>query len=705
MATQFQIALTGNPNSGKTSLFNALTGLNQKVGNFPGVTVDKKTGTFHLAPSISARITDLPGTYSLYPKSADEYVAYETLLNPKASTRPDVIVVVADAANLKRNLLFTSQITDLKKPIILALSMMDVAQQKGMQIDIAALERSIGFPVIPVNPRTGKGLLELKNAMLKMAQQPYAASEPFVSLEHVSNELINHTIKITNATSEYSALHLLCAGHRAPFLTLDQQTQLAQLKLKYDFKPALNQAQEVMARYRRIDQIIENCCNIRHSNSKSHLRTDRLDAILLHRFWGNIILLLVLFVMFQSVFWLATIPMDLIDTGFSSLGAAVQAALPSTWWADLIVNGLIAGIGGIVIFIPQIATLFFLITILEDTGYMARISFLTDRVMRAAGLNGRSIMPLISGMACAIPAVMAARTIENKKERLITILVTPLMSCSARLPVYTILISLIIPPTTFFNFINLQGLVLMGMYLLGFSMALIVSKVLHTFIKTKEYSLFLMELPVYHAPRWKNAFITMYEKARIFVLDAGKIILIISLALWVLASFGPPSRMQAVEHKYAEMAARQELSIELKEAQQTELLENSYAGILGKFIEPAIAPLGYDWKMGIALISSFAAREVFVGTMATLYSVGENDDDNTPLREKMASLRKPDGTPVYSLATGLSLMIFYAFALQCMSTIAIVKRETQSWKWALIQLLYMTTLAYFAALLVYQVLM
>lgn len=703
MAKHYQIALTGNPNSGKTSLFNALTGLNQKVGNFPGVTVDKKTGKFNISADVQAHITDLPGTYSLYPKSADEYVAYETLLNPKATSKPDLIIIVADAANLKRNLLFCSQIADLKKPVILALTMMDIAQKKGIEIDLQTLERELGHPVVAVNPRKNKGLTELKKRIAQIQQQPYSQPGNFITIPDLSKELVKEVMATTGADSDYGALHLLSAGEKAEFLDAAQQQKLATAKQQYNFHTSKIQAEEVMQRYERISQILKRTVT-EESPIKKQLLTERMDKILLHRVWGNVILLLVLFIMFQCVFWLASYPMDWIDAGFSTLGSAVEGLLPATWWADLIVNGLIAGIGGIVIFIPQIAILFFLITILEDTGYMARISFLTDRLMRSAGLNGRSIMPLISGMACAIPAVMAARTIENRKERLITILVTPLMSCSARLPVYTILIALIIPQTSYLGFINLQGLVLMGMYLLGFAMALIVSKVLSILIRSKERSLFLMELPVYHAPRWKNAFMTMYEKAKIFTLDAGKIILIISLVLWVLASYGPPSRMQQVEDKYAEMAAQQALSAEQEEAFATEKLESSYAGILGKSIEPAIKPLGYDWKMGIALISSFAAREVFVGTMATLYSVGGADKDDTPLRKKMASVRKPDGTPVYTLATGLSLMMFYAFAMQCMSTIAIVKRETRSWKWATIQLLYMTALAYVAALIVYQTL-
>jgi ferrous iron transport protein B len=397
--------------------------------------------------------------------------------------------------------------------------------------------------------------------------------------------------------------------------------------------------------------------------------------------------------------------MDWIDSGFAAMQGWVSGVLPQAWWSDLLVNGLLAGIGGIIVFIPQIAILFGFINLLEDSGYMARISFLTDRLMRSTGLNGRSVMPLISGMACAIPAIMAARTIENPKERLITILVTPLMSCSARLPIYTILIALTVPEKYYFGFINAQGLVMMAMYLLGFVMALVVSKVMSWIMRNKENGMFLMELPVYRAPRWKNVATTMYQKAKIFVVDAGKVILIISLVLWGLASYGPPSKMKPIKEKYEALQTQQggSLTEEQNTIFATEKLDNSFAGMIGKAIEPAIRPLGYDWKMGIALITSFAAREVFVGTMATLYSVGTKDND-IPLKQKMDDARHPDGSPVYTVATGFSLMIFYALAMQCMSTLAIVKRETKTWKWPLMQLGYMTGLAYIFALITFQLL-
>lgn len=432
------------------------------------------------------------------------------------------------------------------------------------------------------------------------------------------------------------------------------------------------------------------------------LFTEKLDDILLDRKWGYLILLAVLFLLFQSIFWLAQYPMNAIDWSITTLSGLLETSLPHAWWSELLVNGFLAGLGGILIFVPQIMILFGLITILEDSGYMARISFLSDKLMRKAGLNGKSVMPMVSGLACAVPAIMSARSIENRKERLLTILVTPLMSCSARLPVYTILVSLVIPNKFTWGFLSWQGLTMMGLYLLGTTMALLASYVFKFIIKLKEKSFFILELPLYRAPRWKNVGVTMLEKAKIFVTDAGKIIMIISLLLWFLSSYGPSGRMEKVTAKYEQLKQQPNQDVQtLDKEYRSERLQNSYAGILGKSIEPAIKPLGYDWKIGIALITSFAAREVFVGTMATLYSV-EEDNSNTSLRQKMQAAVRQDGTPVYNLATALSLLVFYVLAMQCMSTLAVVKRETRTWKWPIVQLVYMTALAYLMSLLVYQ---
>ncbi len=612
MSRPFTIALVGNPNSGKSSLFNVLTGLNQKVGNFPGVTVDKKTGSSRISDSLTASIIDLPGTYSLYPKSEDERVTYEVLLNSKSADKPDMIVVIADASNLKRNLLFCSQIMDLKIPVVIALTMNDIARRKGIVIDTAGLERLMGVPVVAINPRKNKGIAQLKKTISDFAANRQQALQPeFIDTIALTGEWIAEIKELCSLSSNYAALHVACNYLELSSLNAAQRIRIAALLDEEGFQKAKVQAEEIMQRYKKIGTIMQQCV-VEENPLKRSVMSERIDKLLLHPVWGNLILLVVLFLLFQSIFWLAEYPMDWVEQGFSVVSGTLGNILPDGFVKDLFINGILAGISGIAVFIPQIMILFGFITILEDSGYMARISFLTDRIMRSAGLNGRSVMPLISGMACAVPAIMAARTIQNKKERLITILVTPLMSCSARLPVYTILIGLVIPDKKFLIF-NLQGLVLMGLYLLGFVMALIVSKVMSVFVKVKEKTYFLMELPVYRAPRWKNVGITMIEKAKIFVTDAGKVIMIISLLLWALASYGPSKKMDAVQEKYALLKQQHpEQAAELDREMQTDKLENSFAGIMGHAIEPAIKPLGYDWKIGIALITSFAARERYL---------------------------------------------------------------------------------------------
>lgn len=697
------IALVGNPNCGKSSLFNALTGLNQKVGNFPGVTVDKKTGQTSLDAAVGATIIDLPGTYSLYPRRADEWVAYRVMMSVDADIKPEMVLLVADASNLKRNLLFCSQIIDLKIPVVVALTMMDLARSKGIEIDVPGLERELGVPVIPVNPRKNKGIDALKKALTQTAHQQAAISRrDFISNKQLAPEAVAGVQQLVPGLSDYASVHYLINHENFP-LPDAMQHSIEQLEIDNKFNPTKSQAEEILQRYTRIRQIMQQNV-VEPDPLQKKLFTEKLDNLLLHRVWGYVILLATLFLLFQSIFWLATYPMDAIDGGFSSLQGWLAVKLPEAWWSDLLLNGFLAGLGGILVFVPQIMILFGLITILEDTGYMARISFLSDKLMRKVGLNGKSVMPMISGLACAVPAIMSARNIENKKERLLTILVTPLMSCSARLPVFTILIALAVPQTYYFGFLSLQGLVMMGLYLLGLVMALIVSYVLKIIVKMKEKSFFILELPVYRAPRWKNVGVTMIEKAKIFVLDAGRIILVISVALWFLSTYGPKERMSSVEAKYVllqEKATTDEQKEELTRELSTEKLENSYAGIIGKAIEPAIKPLGYDWKIGIALVTSFAAREVFVGTMATLYSV-EETDDNVTLREKMHNATREDGSKVYTLATSISLMVFYVLAMQCMTTVGVVKRETKGWKWPLIQVGYMTLLAYVTSFIFYR---
>lgn len=701
---RIHIALVGNPNSGKSSIFNCLTGLNQQVGNFPGVTVDKKTGVSEIGPGINGEIIDLPGSYSLYPKRLDEWVTYKVLLGQDESIQADVIVAVADANNLKRNLLFCSQLLDLKKPLVIALTMMDLAAKKGIKIDIPALERELGVPVVAVNPRKNKGIAQLKKAIEYTVQGKSSVPvRDFIDNQALATAAIADLHQHLPELSDYTSIHYLI-NHESFSLDKKMQDTIEQIEKSNAFNPTKTQAEEILQRYSRIRQVMQLAVSEPDPLQKK-LFTEKLDDLLLHRFWGYIILLSVLFLLFQSVFWLAQFPMDWIELGFSNLSQWLAGVLPDNRWTDLLLNGVIAGMSGILVFVPQIMILFGLVTLLEDSGYMARISFLSDRLMRAVGLNGKSVMPMISGFACAVPAIMSARNIENRKERLLTILITPLMSCSARLPVYTILISLVIPQGYLLGFLSVRGLVMMGLYLLGLVMALIVSYVAKWFIHIQEKSFFILELPTYRSPRWNNVFPTMVNKARIFIFDAGKVIMIISLVLWALSSFGPGNSMQQISEKYEKLKAAPGANIaELDRAYHTEKLEGSFAGIMGKTIEPAIRPLGYDWKIGIALITSFAAREVFVGTMATLYSVGENDEGGKRLTEKMRSAVRADGKPVFNLASGLSLLIFYVFAMQCMSTLAVVRRETRSWKWPMIQLVYMTGLAYLLSFAVYQLL-
>jgi ferrous iron transport protein B len=703
MTETIHIALVGNPNSGKSSLFNALTGMNQKVGNFPGVTVDKKIGSCAISATMTATIIDLPGTYSLYPRREDEWVAYRVLMQQDKEVDPDMVVLIADASNLKRNLLFASQIIDLKIPVVIGLTMMDIAKQKGIKIDVAELERELGVPIIPINPRKNKGIPQLKKAIEQTALNLYKTPvRDFINNEALAPHAVKEVQEVVANLSDYKAIHYLI-NHESFALHNGLQEKIESIEAINKFNHTKTQAEEILQRYQRIGVILKQSVSEPSPLHKA-LLTEKLDDLLLHRRWGYLILLSVLFLLFQSVFWLAEYPMTAIEWTFAQLTGFFSRTLPEAWWSDLFINGLIAGIGGIVVFIPQIMILFGLITILEDTGYMARISFLTDKLMRKVGLNGKSVMPMISGFACAVPAIMSARNIENKKERLLTIFVTPLMSCSARLPVYTILIGLVIPKQMLGGFIGVQGLVMMGLYLLGLVMALLTAYVAKWFIKIQEKSFFILELPVYRAPRWKNVVVTMVSKARIFVVDAGKVIMVISLILWALSTYGPKERMSKVHEKYEQLVLQNPgKQAELEREKSTELLENSFAGIMGRSIEPAIRPLGYDWKIGIALITSFAAREVFVGTMATLYSVeGGADADESTLTEKLNAATRPDGSKVYTLATGLSLMIFYVFAMQCMSTLAIVKRETRSWKWPLIQLVYMTGLAYIMSLIAFQ---
>ena len=700
---KLKIALVGNPNSGKSSLFNYLTGLNQKIGNFPGVTVEKKSGFCLLPENTPAEIIDLPGTYSIYPRSLDEEIVAEVLLDHNSATTPDKVVVTVDATNVKRGFLLLSQIIDMGLPTILALNMMDLAAKAGINYDLNAMSKKLGIPVVPINARNGVGLDALKKELSKTQ----AASEHPINpvLKELQNPIKELRGKL-GIDNDYEAYQFLEQPKTLKFLGKEKQKVVDNIRDKYEYFPGKFQGAETIQRYSYIQNLL-NDVTLKASDHSWKKNSARLDSILLHKVWGYVIFFSILFLIFQSIFAWAQVPMDFIDTAFAKLSSYLISALPSGPFSSLLAEGIVPGIGGILIFIPQIAILFAFISILEESGYMARVVFMMDKVMRKFGLNGKSVVPLMSGVACAIPAIMAARTIDNWKERTITILVTPLMSCSARLPVFTILIALIVPNQKALGFFNLQGLALMGLYLLGFLAAMGSAAVIKLLIRVKERSYLIMELPTYRIPKWSNVGYTIVEKTKAFVFEAGKIILAISVILWVLASYGPGDALEKAEAKVLEESKNLRLTEEgLANRIAAYKLEHSYAGIIGKGIEPIIRPLGYDWKIGIALITSFAAREVFVGTIATIYSIGTvSDSDTATIQERLRTEINPEtGGPRFTPAVGFSLLVFYTFAMQCMSTLAIVYRETKGWKWPLIQLTYMTALAYFSALLVYQLL-
>lgn len=702
--TSLKIALVGNPNSGKSTLFNALTGLNQKTGNFPGVTVDKKSGFVKLKEGqILAEFIDLPGTYSLYPKSIDETVAFEVLCNPNNEFHPDLTIIVADASNLKRNLFLVSQIIDLRIPVILALNMMDLVEKEGDVIDIIRLSEKLGVKVVGVSARNKGSLDVLKQALF----EPLPVRQyDFINIKKLAPELIEKLSALINANSDFEAFQFINNFPQISFdnNNIDNKEKIVTLLSSPLIDRNKLQSEETVERYKVINRIVGEC-RIQKSAIKTKSFSNKLDSFLTHRVGGYIIFLIILFFIFQTIFFLSSYPMQWIETLFVSFSNIAAQNLPQGELTNLFVNGILAGLGGIIVFVPQIAFLFAFIAILEDTGYMARVSFILDKLMRKFGLNGRSVIPLISGMACAIPAIMSTRTISSWKERMITILTTPLMSCSARLPVYTLMISLIIPNDKITGFFNYQGLILMSLYMIGFIAAMAAALVLQKILKAREKSYFIMELPVYRSPQWRTVGLTIFDKVKSFLIDAGKIILAISVLLWFLSSHAPGNKIQIIEKKYetADMLKKYN-DAERKLKISSEQLEVSYAGIIGKFIEPAISPLGFDWKIGIALVTSFAAREVFVGTMATIYSVGNSDNTQT-LREKMyLEKNSSTGLPTFSVAVGFSLMIFYAFAMQCMSTLAVVYRETKHWKWPAIQFLFMSALAYISSFLVYQLL-
>ena len=697
-----KIALLGNPNAGKSSLFNQLTGLRQKVGNFPGVTVERKSGFIKLDDKREVEIIDLPGTYSLYPTSLDERIAVNALIDVNNKDYPDAIIYILDVTHLERHLLLLTQIADVGFPVLVALNMNDIAAQQNIQCDEKKLSEALGIEFIKINGRTGEGIDIIKSKLPQLLSdnKTGVSTSSFYELVADEKSLAAKVGVLLPVKNEYHALLLAHHSKKINFLKEDKKQQLLAVVQQNNFNPINNQLDEIMQRYNKFTHIVNNVLSRSFSNART--LTDKIDFVITHKFFGPLIFFALMLFIFQAIVAWSVIPMDWIDQQFANLATYLQTVLPNTILSRLLTEGLIPGISGVMVFVPQITILFLLITLLEEVGYMARAVYMFDNIMQKFGLNGRSIVALISGGACAIPAIMSTRTISNWKERLITIMVTPLISCSARIPVFAVLIGFIIPSFKIGPF-NSQGLVFMVLYLIGITAALIASYVFKKILKSEEFSFLMLELPEYRKPHWKNVFYTLYEKVSSFMFGAGKIILMVSLILWFLASFGPKKAMQEAVN-----VATIESSLLNADKQTTDLLiaskklEASYAGYAGRLIEPVIKPLGFDWKIGIALITSFAAREVFVGTISTLYSIGKNADNMT-IKQKLQQEKNAEGKPVFTMAVSLSLVLFYLFAMQCMSTLATVYRETKSWKWPVIQFAYMTGTAYIVSFVVYQI--
>lgn len=695
---EVKVALVGNPNIGKTTLFNQLTGLNQQVGNYPGITVDKTTGKFH-ANNIICKLYDLPGVYSLYPNAYDEEIVASVLLNKEHPDHPDKLILVANAANLKRSLLLVEQVADLGIPSILVLNMADEATRNHISIHVEEMSAHYGIPVLLTNARKSKGIAAIKkqldNATIPQHHIYKPQSEHQTILSGITQLIPNH--------KPYIQWQALCQKDLG-WLTTDDQLLVKDFKLKHQVNSRRLQVSETLQRYRLIDELIRVTTTQQPNARKSF--SEKIDRWAMHPFWGYVIFAILIFLVFQSIFTFSEYPMQWIEYGMNQLTSGLKNTLPAGPLTSFITDGIISGLGGILIFIPQIFILFLFLLIMEQSGYMSRVVYLMDKWMQPFGLNGKSVVPLISGAACAVPAIMSARNIDHKKERLVTILVTPFMTCSARLPVYTIIIGLVIPAKNIAGF-NLHGLVLLFLYFLGLLSALVAGYIYHKTIQSKYKSYLIIELPGYKMPVLKSLIMSLYEKIKSFVFGAGKIILVLSMILWIMASFGPTSSFRNAEQIIRKETTNQVLTEEEIDSRiATYKLEHSFLGYMGKAIEPGIAPLGYDWKIGIGILSSFAAREVFVPTMATIYSInGKMDKEiKVNLKQRMQNETNPStGKPVYNFASGISLLLFYAFAMMCMSTFATVKRETKTWKWPLIQLFSMTGLAYIVALVTYQI--
>ena len=696
--SKYKIALIGNPNSGKTSLFNSLTGMHQHVANFPGVTVDKKTGILKVNKQLSVTLIDFPGTYSLYPNSDDERVVAKILTNPQDKDYPDAVIYVIDPFDLKRQMLLLTQLQDLGMPLIVVLTMEDLAQRNGLKIDTKKLSNQIGLPVIFFSNKTKRNIDEIKDEIKKIYTEGQNNKRCY-SLNPIENEIVEHFSSKLNFKTSYQGLLQIHHADWLKYIPKDLKREIKEYKLQIGFKDISLQIQETLERYRIFNKKIKGCLKYKQGSIKSI--TDKIDDIVTNKYLGPVIFFVLMLFMFQAIFSWSELPMEWLENAFTYLSNYIKGNFVSNWFTNLVADGIIPGLAGVLVFIPQIFLLFLIIGIMEEIGYMSRVIFMFDDIMRKFGMNGRSMISLISGGACAVPAIMSSRTINNWKERLITIMVTPLISCSARIPVYTLLVVFAVPDKDIGIF-NARGLALMGLYLMGIIMALISSLVMKYVIKTKGQSYLMISLPEYKRPIVKNIGLYVKEKVGAFVFGAGKIILMVSIALWFLASYGPPGAMEKAKKHAIEIGAERHFTDEqTMNLIAAEKIEHSYIGYLGKSIEPVIRPLGFDWKIGIALITSFAAREIFVGTMATIYSVGSTED-NLKVSEQMAKdVNLQTGEKTYNSAVAWSLLLFYVFALQCMSTIAVVRKETGSWKWPVLQFLYMGGLAYFFSFIIY----
>ena len=668
-ASQLTIALAGNPNAGKTTLFNALTGMRQKVGNYPGVTVERKEGLWRFrAGRNSARLIDLPGLYSLDATSLDEQIARDVLTGKLANVpKPDVIVAVVDATNLERNLYLVTQLLEYKIPVVIALTMVDVAEKQSLAIDTKKLSELLKVPVVEIKAAQKKGIEELAEKVSQAARN--------------ETSKYNEWFSETNSAADESFIHL----------SLQSDNEINK---------------RIFARYNFISDVYQESVKAKQTEERGF--SEKIDRVLTHKFFGLVILIAVLLLVFQTIFSWANLPMDLLEQGFGALGDFVRTNLSEGILTDLLVDGVIAGVGGVIVFLPQILLLFFFLSILEDTGYMARAAFLLDRLMRGVGLHGKAFLPLLSSFACAIPGIMATRTIESPKDRIATIMIAPFMSCSARLPVYTLMIATFFTGQTIFGFISVGAVLILGMYALGTIVAIIVGWILKRTILKAPPPPFVMELPPYRMPNFKTVFLNVFQQAEMFLKRAGTVILAISIILWALAYFP-----RSVEQQSAVSSQQTESEINSEQRsngnQQTVIddsgaqLRNSYAGQLGHLIEPVISPLGFDWKIGVALIASFAAREVLVSTLSIIYNVGKDEtEESQTLMQAVRDAKREDGTPAWTPLTALTLMVFFVLAMQCMSTVAVTRRETNSWAWAIFMVAYMTVLAYLAALLTYQ---